>query len=61
MTLAPINAVIVLQPFGTYSKGQLISDPAIMAAILNGGNATMVIKTQVFQQVTGSGPAAEER
>ncbi len=47
MTVSNIDAVVVLHAFGSYSKGQVLTDPKVIAAILGGGNAAMVIRTQV--------------
>ena len=47
MTVSTINAVVVLHAFGSYNKGQVLTDQTVIAAILSGGNAAMVIRTQV--------------
>lgn len=38
--------LIVTEPFGDYSKGQEITDPATVEAILAGGNASHVVPVQ---------------
>lgn len=50
MTTSKVNAVVVLHAFGSYQRGQVISDPSTVAAILNGGHAKMVIATALHQQ-----------
>ena len=49
MTLASTNAVIVLHAFGPYTRGEILTDPAVVAAVLSGGNAAMVVRTQIQQ------------
>lgn len=36
-------ALVVLHPFGRYSRGDLITDPDTIQAILNGGNSALVL------------------
>ncbi len=36
---APAVALVVVHPFGDYSRGDRISDPATVAAVLNSDNA----------------------
>ena len=38
--------LIVLHPFGSYTKGQLISDPDVIAGILSGGQRSRVVVTR---------------
>jgi len=51
------SALVVLHAFGVYSKGDLIRDPATIAAILNGGKAAFVIPTILPVEVS---PANQE-
>lgn len=37
------SAVVVARSFGTYNKGDLITEPATVRAILGGGNAMHVV------------------
>ena len=37
MTEALPDALVVLHAFGSYSRGQMLTDPAVIAAILRGG------------------------
>ncbi len=43
------EALIVLHAFGSYSRGQMLTDPGVIAAILRGGNASLVVRTQLPQ------------
>lgn len=60
MTIASINAVIVLHAFGPYSRGEMLTDPAIISAILNGGHASMVVQTKIPQHYLVPGTPVEE-
>lgn len=60
MTFASTNALIVLHAFGPYTRGEILTDPTIIAAVLSGGNASMVVKTQVAQHYSDLKPPAEE-
>ena len=35
--------IVIARPFGMYKKGDLISDPAAIKAILGGGNAGRIV------------------
>jgi len=59
MTSVKTTAVIVLHAFGPYTRGEIISDPSIIAAILNGGNAKMVVPTIVQRPFTTEREASE--
>ena len=60
MTSAPIKAVVVLHAFGAYSRGEMITDPDVISAVLAGGHASMVIQTQVSQSYSGGMNTGEE-
>ena len=45
----PLVAVVVLHAFGPYSRGEMLTDPTIISAILSGGHASMVIPIQAPQ------------
>ena len=60
MTAAPMNAIVVLHAFGPYSRGEMVSDPATISAILSGGHASMVIPTQVLPHYPGGIATGEE-
>lgn len=36
--------LVVVRPFGPYSSGDTISDPAVIAAVLAGENAANVVR-----------------
>jgi hypothetical protein len=44
MPAAPAYTLIVIHPFGAYNKGDAITDPETVAAILAGKNAHHVNK-----------------
>ena len=48
MTSALPTAVVVLHAFGPYSRGEMLTDPGVISAILGGGHASMVIPTQIL-------------
>ena len=60
MTSVTMNAAVVLQGFGPYQKGQLLTDPSVIAAILSGGHASMIVRTQITQAAPESEAHAEE-
>ena len=60
MTFTPISAVIVLHAFGPYSRGEMLTDPTIVAAILNGGHASSVVQTLIPQHYMASETSGEE-
>lgn len=60
MTIASITAVVVLHAFGPYSRGEILTDPTIISAILSGGHASMVVPTQVLQHYPSSPKSGEE-
>ena len=41
------DALVVLHAFGAYFRGQLLTDPVVIAAILGGGNASLVVRTRL--------------
>ncbi|WP_171034057.1 hypothetical protein [Lichenicoccus roseus] len=49
MTDVHPDALVVLHAFGPYFRGQLLTDPAVIAAILGGGNASLVVRTRLPQ------------
>lgn len=61
MTVIPPSAVIVLQTFGSYTRGQLITDPGIIAAILAGGHGRSVVSTRIHAQYPGSASVSQEQ
>ena len=60
MTTASTTAVVVLHAFGPYSRGEMLTDPTIISAILSSGHASMVIQTQVLQHYPASTTSGEE-
>lgn len=54
MTEALPDALVVLHAFGSYSRGQMLTDPAVIAAILRGGNASLVVRTRLPQHPAAS-------
>ncbi len=60
MTVAPSNALVVLHAFGPYSRGEIVTDPATISAIMSGGHASMVIPTQVLPHYPGGTTTGEE-
>ncbi len=60
MTIASTTAVIVLHAFGPYTRGEMLTDPTIISAILSGGHASMVIQTQVLQHYPSNAASGEE-
>ncbi|WP_428375195.1 hypothetical protein [Lichenicoccus sp.] len=48
------EALVVLHAFGSYSRGQLLTDAAVIAAILQGGNASLVVRTRLPQHPAAS-------
>ena len=46
--------LIVVQSFGTYPVGTLVSDPAQVAAILASEQATCVVRVTLGQQAGGT-------
>lgn len=36
-------ALVVLRPFGKYERGAMITDPASIRAVLDGGNSACVV------------------
>lgn len=45
--------LIVVQPFGAYPVGALVSDPAQVAVILGSENAARVVRVTFEQQQAG--------
>ena len=60
MTFASTNALIVLHAFGPYTRGEILTDPTVIAAILSGGNASMVVRTEVPQHYSDVKLPAQE-
>ena len=44
--------LIVVRPFGTYGKGQLITDTATIAKVLAGENVANVVRVTAPQQTS---------
>lgn len=45
MNETPSTILIVIHPFGDYAKGQVITDPAAIAAVRSAGQWSRVIAT----------------
>lgn len=43
MTKTIPTALVVLHAFGKYGRGDLITDPTVIRAILDGGNSSLVV------------------
>ena len=43
MTKPTPTALVVLHAFGRYNRGDLITSPDVIQAILNGGNSALVL------------------
>ena len=52
--------LIVLHAFGRYGRGDRIDDPATIRAILNGGNAGLVVVPAPLPAVAATTPTAED-
>ena len=54
------NALVVLHPFSNYTKGEVITDPAAIAAIRQSGQMAFVVSTQIIapQQNAAAAKAA---
>ena len=50
--------MVVLHPFGSYTKGQIITDQAAMAAVKQSGQTAYVILTEV--PIASSTPSTAE-
>ena len=53
------TALIVLHAFGRYNRGDVITDPATIQAILAGGNSNLVLVPVLPSTSTSSAPAGE--
>ena len=53
------TALVVLHAFGRYSRGDLITDPEAIQAILNGGNSALVLMPAMPSTTSTSSPTAE--
>ena len=53
------TALVVLHAFGRYSRGDLITDPASIQAILNGGNSALVLVPAMPPVASTSSPVTE--
>ncbi len=53
------TALIVLHAFGRYSRGDVITDPATIQAILAGGNSNLVLVPVLPSTETTPVPAGE--
>ena len=53
------TALVVLHAFGRYNRGDLITDPAAIQAILNGGNSALVLVPAMPPIAPTSSPVAE--
>ena len=42
------TALVVLHPFNNYTKGEIITDPATISAIRQGGQLAFVVSTQIL-------------
>ena len=60
MTSVLPSAIVVLHAFGPYPRGALLTDPTIISAILNGGHASMVVRTEVLQHPAAGATNGEE-
>ena len=49
MTTEMKKAIVILHSFGPYARGDLLTDPATISAILSGGHASMAIQTQIME------------
>jgi hypothetical protein len=58
--MTSINAIVVLHAFGPYSRGQMLTDPTIISAIMSGGHASMVVQTQAPQHSPDSATVEQE-
>ena len=54
MTDALPDALVVLHAFGLYSRGEVLTDPRVIAAVLAGGNAALVVRTKLPQRFAAS-------
>ena len=53
------TALVVLHAFGRYNRGDLITDPEAIQAILNGGNSMLVLVPAMPPVAPISSPMAE--
>ncbi len=53
------TALVVLHAFGRYSRGDVITDPAAIAAILAGGNSNLVLVPVLPGTGTATVPSGE--
>ena len=53
------TALVVLHAFGRYNRGDLITDPTAIQAILNGGNSALVLVPAMPPTAPTSSPVAE--
>ena len=51
--------LIVLHAFGRYGRGDKIEDPATIRAILEGGNASLVVVPAPLPAIASTAPTAE--
>ena len=52
------TALVVLHAFGRYGRGDLITDPNAIQAVLNGGNSALVL-VPVLPQAESTTPKVE--
>jgi hypothetical protein len=52
---------VVVHPFGTHSKGDIISNPTELAAIKQSGQAQFVVFTQLPTPAASAGSVEETR
>ena len=60
MTSALPDTIVILHAFGPYARGEMITEPATIAAILSGGHAAMVVRTNALQHLNAAAIAVEE-
>ena len=53
------TALVVLHAFGRYSRGDLVTDPETIQAILSGGNSALVLVPAMPPVASTSPPTAE--
>ncbi len=53
------TALVVLHAFGRYNRGDVITDPATIQAILAGGNANLVLVPVLPSTGTTATPSGE--
>lgn len=59
MTNITPAALVVLRAFGKYGRGDLITDPNAIRAILDGGNSSLVVVPALPAAATGPADTSE--